>query len=826
MPFNGLARGLTKFAQGVLIRSKGYSSLQSYIVYGTACYVEESVESGVPEKWVIFDADNTLWDVEAIYDHARKRFCEKVSKLSGKTPDEIEAHQRDCDAGLKATFGYSASRFSRSFEETLKNFVNNPSTEDIVCVRRLAEHVFYTKAEVYPRTEEVLRTIRNSDYNLGIVTAGEEWVQRRRLEEFYLRPLFRAIKIVETKSSDELVEFCNQNCVEVAESFFVGDSVESDIIPAHSVGLNPVLLRKHKHWSEGETKEVPQEIECTELEKLSDLLTFLSLTPDLHRRVPRRVPAYAIFEGGGAKGLAHVGALQALEDRKFNVRAVAGTSAGAIVAGLCAAGYRADELYTDESGSRGILDFDYLDVLGEEEWMQADKFIDEMKSRLGVLTSPKTGAFRKIRKWLSLGKYISRNKDVLINFDKRKGYFALHKFRDLYDSWLVSKLISKGQLDQDHEGPVQFKHLPKDLYVISTDITGKRLRVHSKESDETECVADAVAASVAIPVVFQPRDLGQPGQPSLHVDGGLLSNFPAWLFATNLLRIDPGEVFVPVFGVELQDKGETAASETEGLFGLGKDLVTTAIAGSKKLETRDMRRLLPIEVPVTIKSYAFKLSEEQRLVTYQEGKAATDKFFRENIHAVSPILMRPYLADAHAKMIQVLESLLGRESLHLRVNVMARVPPDEAVQESDWLKSQQIEILYHYGMDLDPDVLIAFGRDEGGVGACYVEREIQVIDLEWTREAYPVYSMTAIQQALVRRTLKSLMCIPIYSLDGLTITEDTPIIGILNFDSDEDVLEMFDSFDIQDLAMTLADDLAEVWYDLAEYGKVHNVPKA
>lgn len=54
--------------------------------------------------------------------------------------------------------------------------------------------------------------------------------------------------------------------------------------------------------------------------------------------------AFGIFQGGGAKGYAHVGALKAAEQRGIRFVRIAGTSAGAIIAALAAAGYTADEL--------------------------------------------------------------------------------------------------------------------------------------------------------------------------------------------------------------------------------------------------------------------------------------------------------------------------------------------------------------------------------------------------------------------------------------------------------------------------------------------------
>ena len=59
-------------------------------------------------------------------------------------------------------------------------------------------------------------------------------------------------------------------------------------------------------------------------------------------------PVYAVdlvFEGGAMHGIALVGALAVLEERGFQRMHMAGTSAGAIIAVLYAAGYTAVELY-------------------------------------------------------------------------------------------------------------------------------------------------------------------------------------------------------------------------------------------------------------------------------------------------------------------------------------------------------------------------------------------------------------------------------------------------------------------------------------------------
>ena len=56
-------------------------------------------------------------------------------------------------------------------------------------------------------------------------------------------------------------------------------------------------------------------------------------------------PVDLVFEGGGVKGIGLVGAYSVLEERDYQPVNMAGSSAGAIVAALVAAGYSADELY-------------------------------------------------------------------------------------------------------------------------------------------------------------------------------------------------------------------------------------------------------------------------------------------------------------------------------------------------------------------------------------------------------------------------------------------------------------------------------------------------
>ena len=97
------------------------------------------------------------------------------------------------------------------------------------------------------------------------------------------------------------------------------------------------------------------------------------------------------------------------------------------------------------------------------------------------------------------------------------GVFEGDVFRATLNDYLRLKLGTTGD--------PQFRDLPIPLAVIATDIKNASMVVYSSEQNPTMPVADAVRQSMSIPFVFQP--LGNDGE---LVDGGLVSNYPLWLF--------------------------------------------------------------------------------------------------------------------------------------------------------------------------------------------------------------------------------------------------------------------------------------------------------
>lgn len=266
---------------------------------------------------------------------------------------------------------------------------------------------------------------------------------------------------------------------------------------------------------------------------------------------------FVILEGGGAKGVGHVGALHAIEEPGIGVRiaGIAGTSAGAIVATLRAAGYRPSEILCLE-GTNHILQ--HLEppptaaheLLGELPWrrLQALRWATSRPLMAAALVG--------LPLLLFIGAIIppSRPEHVLLvgafffllyrAFTRVTGITTLQEFRGHLGALLAER--------KPHRSDVTFREAENagwlPLKIIASDLTHKRLAVFSAATTPDIPVADAVMASIAIPIVFEPWHITHPDygtapewvregrEPDAfpvtvtYADGGMIANLPAWAF--------------------------------------------------------------------------------------------------------------------------------------------------------------------------------------------------------------------------------------------------------------------------------------------------------
>jgi NTE family protein len=143
--------------------------------------------------------------------------------------------------------------------------------------------------------------------------------------------------------------------------------------------------------------------------------------------------------------------------------------------------------------------------------------------------------------------------------------------------------------------------------------------------------------SMSIPIFFEPVRWPnrQTGEEHLIVDGGMLSNFPVWLF-------DSPEPQWPTFGMKLVQEPEAPiGDELTGpvpsggalqVIGYLRSLVDTMMAAHDRLyiDQHDFdRRTIGIDT-LGVGTTEFDLSQERALALYESGRAAAEKFLAQS----------------------------------------------------------------------------------------------------------------------------------------------------------------------------------------------------
>ncbi len=252
---------------------------------------------------------------------------------------------------------------------------------------------------------------------------------------------------------------------------------------------------------------------------------------------------FLIFEGGGARCVAHIGALKALERKGVTIRGVAGTSAGALIAALVAAGYKSEELYSAEgetAGTSPILQSVGLRVARDlfrrrdqialaaviRPLLSAGRWAIAAVGLLAVLGL--LGAGYWAQTCLPCGLVLAAVEIALLLLGGRRllsGLASLDRLHAMLDEALRRRL----GIDGEDKRSVTFRDLRergRSLRIVATNVDRRTLRLFSDKTTPDVSVADAVTASMAMPVVFKPWRIDG----ERHIDGALVSNLPVWTF--------------------------------------------------------------------------------------------------------------------------------------------------------------------------------------------------------------------------------------------------------------------------------------------------------
>ncbi len=367
-----------------------------------------------------------------------------------------------------------------------------------------------------------------------------------------------------------------------------------------------------------------------------------------------------VFEGGGAKGMVFVGAMQEFEAAGHTIKRLLGTSAGAITAATLAAGYSAAEMLDalvekDEGGHSVFSQFMAIppaispNLIGESITRQLLRQID----------LPLVPEVVETRLDDVLARAIATNPRLrgIFSFIEYGGWFSADHFVE----WMQKRLdtgMLRGEprrfsgltLDQFYE------KTQVDLSVIASDTTGERMLVLNHRTAPKVPVVWAVRMSMSIPLLWQSVTwrpewgfyLGRDVAGHEIVDGGLLSNFPIDLFVSQdqTVKSVMGErsgssvlgllidETMPVDGVETQ-ADVTASFRFTDLRTVQRlaGLMNTALTAHDKLVIDAFERFVARMPAKGYGTTEFDMNDDRRECLVEAGRAAMRAFFARSAQA-------------------------------------------------------------------------------------------------------------------------------------------------------------------------------------------------
>lgn len=238
-----------------------------------------------------------------------------------------------------------------------------------------------------------------------------------------------------------------------------------------------------------------------------------------------------VFEGGGAKGSAFVGALKALQQEGHTTRRLIGTSAGAITASLLAAGFSPDDMLAavNEKLDGKPRFSTFMDHPKGGDFSDAQMNASDTMKAFERLHLPLMAGHAVVKLLLDTPLY-----PTLFSIVECGGVFAGNAFL----AWMKEKLATKGVPDGETLAGL-FARTGVDLSVVTSDTTDVEMLVLNHRTAPNVPVAWAVRMSMSIPLVW--REVvwqeawgtyrGRTKAGNTMVDGGVLSNFPIRLIA-------------------------------------------------------------------------------------------------------------------------------------------------------------------------------------------------------------------------------------------------------------------------------------------------------
>jgi putative hydrolase of the HAD superfamily len=221
---------------------------------------------------LIIDCDDTLWENNRYFMEAHGKF---VELMAGRGYDRARADSLLLRLEMENVprYGYGAKSQAMSMADVYRILEPEPDDEVLGAIEAIGEAVFNHPVSLLPGVWETLPRLFER-YRMVMFTKGNPVEQMGKIDKSPVKGYFHHFKVVGEKDPDTFRGMLREFGMEAHETWMIGDSPRSDIMPALANGVKSVYIPFSMTWGlEHQTLPASEQIITVDgFDRLAELL--------------------------------------------------------------------------------------------------------------------------------------------------------------------------------------------------------------------------------------------------------------------------------------------------------------------------------------------------------------------------------------------------------------------------------------------------------------------------------------------------------------------------------------------------------------------------
>lgn len=205
-------------------------------------------------EMIAFDADDTLWHAEILFQNAQQAFEKILSRWND--PADIESLLYKIEMRNIPEYGYGVKAFMISMIEAALLISNSEiSGSQIEEILEIGRSMMTAELTIKPDVVESLQALSKT-HQLMIITKGDLLEQNGKVQRSGLAQFFSGVEVVSHKTPDAYQRILEKYQLDAGSFVMVGDSLRSDILPVLNLGGIAIHIPANTIWAHEKVADI------------------------------------------------------------------------------------------------------------------------------------------------------------------------------------------------------------------------------------------------------------------------------------------------------------------------------------------------------------------------------------------------------------------------------------------------------------------------------------------------------------------------------------------------------------------------------------------